>query len=130
MLSGRFKLRPRDVLIGAAVAAALLTTEVQPAAAVPGGAMSSSLCNTDDVVLTGEAAEVSARGQWHDGYWTVEFRRARETPVKHIYDTIFNRLVQFSVHVFDQAEGLDQAAESRRLFLQFLPPERALAENR
>jgi unsaturated chondroitin disaccharide hydrolase len=60
MLSGRFKLRPRDVLIGAAVAAALLTTEVQPAAAVPGGAMSSSLCNTDDVVLTGEAAELVA----------------------------------------------------------------------
>ena len=81
------------------------------------------------IKLTGEAAEVAARGQWEDGYWTVEFRRARVTPVKHIYDTIFNRLVQFSVQVFDQAEQLDQAAESTRLFLQFMPPERALAKN-
>ena len=38
--------------------------------------------------LTGEAAGVAARGQWKDGYWTVEFRRDRVTPVKHIYDTI------------------------------------------
>ena len=82
------------------------------------------------VKLTGEAAEVRARGQWKDGYWTVEFRRDRVTPVKHIYDTMFNRLVQFSVHVFDQAEQLDQAAESPRLFLQFLPPKQNLAENR
>lgn len=80
--------------------------------------------------LTGEAAEVAASGTWQDGYWTVEFRRDRETPVQHIYDTIFNRLVQFSVHVFNQVERLDQAAESPRLFLQFLPPEHALAENR
>jgi hypothetical protein len=82
------------------------------------------------IKLTGEAAEVAASGQWQDGYWTVEFRRVRETPVKHIFDTVFNRLIQFSVHVFDQAEGLDQSAESPRLFLQFMPPERALAENR
>jgi len=82
------------------------------------------------VKLKGEAAEVGARGQWKDGYWTVEFRRDRVTPVKHIYDTIFNRLVQFSVQVFDQAEQLDEASESRRLFLRLLPREQELAENR
>lgn len=72
------------------------------------------------VKLDGEAAEVAAKGRWKDGYWTVEFQRARETPVGHIYDTIFNRLVQFSVNVFDHTERLDQASESSRLFLQFL----------
>jgi hypothetical protein len=77
--------------------------------------------------LTGSAAEVAASGQWKDGYWIVEFRRARETPVAHIYDTIFNRLVQFSVQVFDHAERLDQSSESGRLFLQFLQPEQRLA---
>jgi hypothetical protein len=81
------------------------------------------------VKLTGEAAEVAARGLWKDGYWTVEFRRARFTPVAHIYDTIFNRLVQFSVHVFDQAEQLDQASESDRLFLQFLPEKQPLVKD-
>ena len=69
----------------------------------------------------------AASGQWKDGYWTVEFRRDRVTPVKHIYDTMFNRLVQFSVHVFDQVEQLDQSSESQRLFLQFLPPKQELA---
>jgi hypothetical protein len=81
------------------------------------------------VRLDGGAGEVAARGQWKDGYWTVEFRRARYTPAEHIFDTIFNRLVQFSVHVFDRAERLDEASESPRLFLRFLPPEQALANN-
>jgi hypothetical protein len=79
------------------------------------------------VKLTGGAGEVAARGQWQDGYWTVEFRRARYTPAEHIFDTIFNRLVQFSVHVFDRAERLDEASESGRLFLQFVPPQQAMA---
>ena len=79
--------------------------------------------------LTGDAGEVAAKGQWKDGYWTVEFRRARETPVGHIYDTIFNRLIQFSVHVFDHTERLDEASESARLFLQFLPEEQKLAKD-
>lgn len=78
------------------------------------------------VPLTGSAAEVAAKGQWADGYWTVEFRRARETPVKHIYDTIFNRMVQFSVHIFDQTERFDEVAESPRLFLRFMPIEAPL----
>jgi hypothetical protein len=76
--------------------------------------------------LTGSAAEVRAKGHWEDGYWTVEFRRDRHTPAEHIYDTIFNRLVQFSVHVFDQTDRIDEVAESPRLFLQFLPEESTL----
>ncbi|MHC4221873.1 MAG: hypothetical protein ACYST9_05580, partial [Planctomycetota bacterium] len=59
----------------------------------------------------------------------VEFRRIRETPLRHIEDTIFNRLIQFSVHVFDQAERLDLASESPRLFLQFLPKGQKLVNN-
>jgi len=81
------------------------------------------------ITLTGSAAEVAAKGQWQDGHWVVEFRRQRETPVKHMYDTIFNRLVQFSVQIFDHTETLDSSSESGRLFLQFLekelPPELA-----
>lgn len=75
------------------------------------------------VPLTGSAAEVKAKGHWEDGYWTVEFRRDRETPVKHIYDTVFNRLVQFSVSIFNGTDRLDEVAESPRLFLTFLPEE-------
>lgn len=78
------------------------------------------------VPLTGSAAEVKAKGHWEDGYWTVEFRRDRETPVKHIYDTIFNRLVQFSVNIFNGTDRLDEVAESPRLFLTFLPEESTL----
>jgi hypothetical protein len=81
------------------------------------------------VKLTGSAAEVAARGQWADGYWVVEFQRARYTPAEHVYDTIFNRLVQFSVQIFDRTERLDESSESGRLFLQFLPPEQNLARN-
>ncbi len=79
------------------------------------------------VKLTGGAAEVAAKGQWENGYWTVEFRRLRHTPAEHIYDTIFNRMVQFSVQVFDQVERLDEVSESGRLFLRFLPPEQSVA---
>lgn len=80
------------------------------------------------VKLTGSAAEVAASGQWEDGYWVVEFRRARLTPAEHIYDTIFNRLVQFSIQVFDRVETLDQSSESGRLFLHFLPQEKWLVK--
>ncbi len=78
------------------------------------------------VKLTGSAAEVGARGQWKDAFWTVDFRRDRETPVAHIYDTIFNRLVQFSVHIFDHTERIDEVSESPRLFLEFVPEETPL----
>jgi hypothetical protein len=76
--------------------------------------------------LEGGAGEVSAKGQWADGYWTVEFRRQLVTPAKNIDDVIFNRLTQFSVHVFDQTDRLDEVSESPRLFLQFLPEETPL----
>lgn len=81
------------------------------------------------VKLTPRSGEVAAKGQWKDGYWTVEFRRVRETPARHIEDTIFNRLIQFSVNVFDQTERLDEASESGRLFLRFLPEEQTLAKD-
>jgi len=81
------------------------------------------------VRLNGGAGEVSAKGHWEDGYWTVEFRRLRLTPAEHVYDTIFNRTVQFSVHVYSGTERMDEVAESPRLYLQFLPPEPKLANN-
>ena len=81
------------------------------------------------VKLTGSAAEVAARGQWKDGQWVVEFRRLRYTPADHIFDTVFNRITQFSVQIFDHVEGLENSSESGRLFLQFLRPEQSLASN-
>jgi hypothetical protein len=78
------------------------------------------------VLLTGGAGEVQAKGHWEDGHWTVEFRRDRLTPAEHIYDTIFNRLIQFSIHVFNDTDRVDQVSESPRLFLRFLPEETPL----
>ena len=78
------------------------------------------------VRLEGAAGEVAAKGHWQDGYWTVEFRRVRVTPAGTVNDTVFNRATQFSVHVFDGTERYDEAAESTRLFLNFLPPESLL----
>jgi len=80
------------------------------------------------IKLTDSAGEVSAKGHWEDGFWTVEFQRDRITPAKHIYDTVFNRLVQFSVHVFDHTDQLDEVSESGRLFLRFLPQEQILVK--
>ncbi|MBD3646730.1 MAG: hypothetical protein HUJ31_04595, partial [Pseudomonadales bacterium] len=80
------------------------------------------------VRLNDGAGEVSAKGQWKDGYWTVEFRRARVTPAGTLNDTVFQRLTQFSVHVFDRTEAVDQSSESGRLFLRFLPEGDALAD--
>jgi hypothetical protein len=74
------------------------------------------------VKLEGEAGEVSARGTWSNGYWTVEFKRDRVTPAGTLNDSIFNRLTQFSVHVFNATERVDESSESGRLFLLFLPP--------
>jgi hypothetical protein len=73
------------------------------------------------VKLEGDAGEVTAKGHWQDGYWTVEFRRIRWTPADNVTDVVFNRLTQFSIHVFDRTERLDEVSESERLFLQFLP---------
>jgi hypothetical protein len=79
--------------------------------------------------LEGQSGEVSAKGHWEDGFWTVEFRRDRITPAKTANDTVFNRMTQFSVHVYDQEERIDQASESGRLYLQFMPEEESLDEN-
>jgi hypothetical protein len=70
--------------------------------------------------LTDNAKDVRAKGHWQDGYWTVEFRRTRLTEAGLAYDFQFERLTQFSLHVFDGVERLDQSSESPRLFLQFL----------
>lgn len=81
------------------------------------------------VNLPAGADEVSARGHWENGFWTVEFRRARITPAKTLNDAVFQRLTQFSVHVFDRTERIDQVSESKRLFLQFLPIGQKLVSN-
>lgn len=71
------------------------------------------------VRLTGDAGEVAAKGHWVDGRWTVEFRRALVTDARTTSDSLFQRTTQFSIHIFDHAERLDEASESERLFLQF-----------
>ena len=81
------------------------------------------------VKLHSGAGEVSAKGTWEDGYWTVEFRRSLVTPARHFNDTIFQRITQFSVHVFDQTDRVDHSSESGRLFLQFTPPEARVVSN-
>lgn len=81
------------------------------------------------VKLEGDAGEVRARGNWQDGYWTVEFSRVLMTPSLHITDTVFSRLTQFSVHIFDRTERADEASESQRLFLEFLPEKLVLAKD-
>ena len=81
------------------------------------------------VKLDDQAGDVSAKGHWENGYWTVEFRRARTTPAKLLNDVIFNRMTQFSVHIYDQVERLDEASESDQLLLQFIPPELTLVKD-
>jgi len=104
-------------------------TKVLPAPASPPENPEEVYPQFSPVKLEGGSAEVSAKGHWEDGYWTVEFRRDRYTPSRTIYDVVFNRLVQFSVHVFDQAERIDQSGESGRLFLRFLPNEKVLVKD-
>jgi hypothetical protein len=81
------------------------------------------------VKLEGDAGEVGAKGHWEDGYWTVEFSRNLITPANTLTDSVFTRLTQFSIHVFDQTERIDQTSESDRLFLEFLPEEQQLAKD-
>jgi hypothetical protein len=80
------------------------------------------------VKLEGDAGEVSAKGHWQDGFWTVEFRRDIDTPSNTLTDSVFKRLTQFSIHVFDHTERIDQSSESARLFLEFLPEEPQLTQ--
>ena len=81
------------------------------------------------VRLEGDAGEVSAKGRWEDGYWTVEFRRKLITPADTSTDWVFVRLTQFSIYVFDGVERLDQASESPRLYLRLMPRERLLVDD-
>ena len=71
--------------------------------------------------LEGDAGEVKAKGYWENGFWTVEFQRALVTPIGGMDDTTFMRTTQFSIHIYDHVEKVDQGNESGRLFLQFLP---------
>jgi hypothetical protein len=73
------------------------------------------------VKLEGNAGDVAAKGHWADGRWTIEFRRALITPAKTASDSMFDRSTQFSVHVFDGTERLDEAGESGRIMLEFEP---------
>ena len=81
------------------------------------------------VRLEGDAGEIAAKGHWQDGFWTVEFSRDLMTPARTATDTEFTRLTQFSIHVFDRTERIDEGSESQRLFLEFLPEERQLAKH-
>jgi hypothetical protein len=81
------------------------------------------------VKLEGDAGEVGAKGHWQDGFWTVEFSRNLSTPSNTLTDSVFTRLTQFSIHVFDQTERIDQTSESKRLFLEFLPKEPQLVKD-
>lgn len=73
------------------------------------------------VRLTGDAGEVAAKGRWQNGRWTVEFRRALATPSRTASDSVFEKVTQFSIHIFDRTERVDEASESGRLYLQFEP---------
>jgi hypothetical protein len=70
--------------------------------------------------LKGNAGDVKAKGHWEDGFWTVEFSRKLLTKSGESWDVQFDRLSQFSIHVFDAVERIDQSSESGALFLQFL----------
>ena len=79
--------------------------------------------------LEGNAAEVRGKGNWKDGFWTVELRRPLITDGGGSYDIQIRRLTQFSIQVYDHVERLDESSESGRLFLSFLPPEQILAKD-
>jgi hypothetical protein len=81
------------------------------------------------VKISGDMADVRAKGQWNDGFWTVEFRRDRILPAAHYTDVKFTRLTQFSVHIFDQTDRIDEVSESDRLFLEFLDDDQHAVTN-
>jgi hypothetical protein len=80
------------------------------------------------VPLEGDAGQVTAKGHWESGSWTVEFSRTLSTPRETVTDSVFSRLTQFSVHIFDHVERIDQSSESGRLFLQFMEKELLLTK--
>ena len=64
---------------------------------------------------------MAAKGHWEDGRWTVELRRTLVTDADTTSDSVFQRITQFSIHIFDHVERLDEASESGRLFMKFEP---------
>lgn len=110
----------------------LKVTEVHkqiPAPPVPPDNETQTYPQFKAVKLDGDAGEVAAKGHWQDGFWTVEFRRDIDTPSNTLTDSVFQRLTQFSIHVFDHVERIDQTSESKRLFLEFLPEKPQLAKD-
>lgn len=97
-----------------------------PAQRPPEGAESRTFPQFRPIKLYGDAGEISAKGNWQDGFWTVEFRRQLKTPLGGIWDMNFVRLTQFSLHVLDQQEGFDKVSESPRLFLEFMESQEPL----
>ena len=94
---------------------------VDPEAVKTGQTPEPVLPQFQPVKLEGNAGDVAAKGHWADGRWTIEFRRALITPAKTASDSMFDRSTQFSVHVFDGTERLDEAGESGRIMLEFEP---------
>jgi len=81
----------------------------------------------EPVQLQDNANDVYAKGRWENGFWTVELRRQRFTEAGGSWDFQMERLTQFSLHIFDHVERMDQSSESQRLFLQFLDKKPLLA---
>jgi hypothetical protein len=81
------------------------------------------LSQFEPLKLEGNAAEVRGKGNWEDGFWTVELRRPLVTEGGPSYDIQMQRLTQFSIQVYDHVERLDESSESGRLYFQFLEKE-------
>ena len=66
---------------------------------------------------SGSMADVTAKGSWKDGFWTVEFSRRLSTgdPVDAVFTP--GREVYFSVAVFNSREGIDHST-SKELALR------------
>ncbi len=66
---------------------------------------------------SGSMADVTAKGSWRDGFWTVEFSRRLSTgdPVDAVFAP--SRDIYFSVAVFNSREGIEHST-SRELTLK------------
>ena len=71
---------------------------------------------------SGSAADIRAKGRWHEGRWTVEFARARDTGHPDDVNLLPLRSVQFGLAIFDREEHEDHST-SGRIELQFGPGE-------
>jgi len=105
-----------------------LARELAPPAQLP-ASPAPMLPQFEPLALQKNTSDVRARGHWEDGFWTVELSRKRITGFRLSYDVPLERLTQFSLHVFDRVERIDQSSESGRLFLQFLPKAHTLVSN-